>query len=278
MIKSLLVGVDSSAHAHAALEHAIELAKAFGARITGLHVLDIRYVEMPPYVDYSYAFEAVPPVFTPPDLMDKFRAKGEHVLGHLRETVEKAGLPVETRMEEGVPGQVMADLAQEHDLVILGKRGEHAKWGRDLLGSTAESITRRSVVPVLLCEDKMRPLRSALLLYDGSEPAGRGLRLAADLAASTPVKLSVLTADDDAGRGQTTVNAARAYLEPLKLTAAYSVRSGRPAKAAAAALSEHPADVVVMGTRGHSGLQHLILGSTAEQLMRSVRVPVLLVP
>ena len=273
-----MVGVDSSAHAHAALEHAIELAKVFGARITGLHVLDIRYVEMPPYVDYSYAFEAVPPVFTPPDLMDKFRAKGEHVLGHLRETVEKAGLPVETRMEEGVPGQVMADLAQEHDLVILGKRGEHAKWGRDLLGSTAESITRRSVVPVLLCEDKMRPLRSALLLYDGSEPAGRGLRLAADLAASTPVKLSVLTADDDAGKGQTTVNAARAYLEPLKLTAAYSVRSGRPAKAAAAALSEHPADVVVMGTRGHSGLQHLILGSTAEQLMRSVRIPVLLVP
>ena len=273
-----MVGVDSSAHAHAALEHAIELAKVFGARITGLHVLDIRYVEMPPYVDYSYAFEAVPPVFTPPDLMDKFRAKGEHVLGHLRETVEKAGLPVETRMEEGVPGQVMADLAQEHDLVILGKRGEHAKWGRDLLGSTAESITRRSVVPVLLCEDKMRPLRSALLLYDGSEPAGRGLRLAADLAASTPVKLSVLTADDDAGRGQTTVNAARAYLEPLKLAAAYSVRAGRPAKAAAAALSEHPADVVVMGTRGHSGLQHLILGSTAEQLMRSVRIPVLLVP
>lgn len=273
-----MVGIDSSAHAHAALEHAIELGRIFGARITGLHVLDIRYVEMPPYVDYSYAFEAVPPVFTPPDLMDKFRAKGENVLGHLREAVEKAGLSVETRMEEGVPGQVMADIAQEHDLVVLGKRGEHAKWGRDLLGSTAESITRRSVVPVLLCEDKMRPSRSALLLYDGSEPAGRSLRLAADLAARTPVELSVLTADDDAERGRATVSAARAYLEPLKLPATYSVRPGRPAKAAAASLSEHPSDVVVMGTRGHSGLQHLILGSTAEQLMRSVQIPVLLVP
>ena len=278
MIKSLLVAVDSSAHARAALEHAVELGRAYEARVTGLHVLDIRYLEMPPYLDYSYTFEAVPPTLAPLDLMDKFRVKSERILGDFRVAVEKAGLPVEIRTEEGVPGQVIADLGDAYDLVVIGKRGEHAKWGRDLLGSTAESITRRSVVPVLLCEDKMRPLRSALLLYDGSEPAGRGLRLAADLAASTPVKLSVLTADDDAGRGQTTVNAARAYLEPLKLTAAYWVRPGRPAKAAAAALSEFPADVVVMGTRGHSGLQHLILGSTAEQLMRSVRVPVLLVP
>lgn len=277
MIKSILLGVDSSAYARAALEHAVELGKVFGARITGLHVLDIRYVEMPPYVDYSYAFEPVPPVFTPPDLMDKFRAKGERVLGDVREAVEKAGLVVDTRMEEGVPGQVTADLAQEHDLVVLGKRGEHAKWGRDLLGSTAEAVTRRSVVPVLLTEEKAHPLRKALLLYDGSEPAGRGLRLAAELASSASVELAVLTAGDDAEGVQTTLNSAQAYLKPLGLTADYSVRPGRPAKAAAAALSEYPADLVVMGTSGHSGLQHLILGSTAEQLMRSVKIPVLLV-
>jgi nucleotide-binding universal stress UspA family protein len=50
------------------------------------------------------------------------------------------------------------------------------------------------------------------------------------------------------------------------------------AKAAAAALDDEPADVVVMGMRGHSALQHLILGRTTEQLMRTVQVPVLLVP
>ena len=30
-------------------------------RVTGLYVLDVRYLEMPPYLDYSYTFEAVPP-------------------------------------------------------------------------------------------------------------------------------------------------------------------------------------------------------------------------
>jgi nucleotide-binding universal stress UspA family protein len=277
MIKSLLVAVDSSAHARAALEHALELGRLYQARITGLHVLDIRYMEMPPYLDYSYTFEAVPPALTPLDLMDKFRAKGEHILAGLRQAVEEAGLPVEVRTEEGVPGQVIADLGQEHDLVVLGKRGEHSKWGRDLLGSTAESVTRRSVVPVFLVEEKARPLKKVLLLFDGSEPASRGLRLAADLASRTTVDLRVLTADDDAEKGKATLSAARAYLEPLELAATYSVRPGRASKAAAKALAEDPADVVIMGMRGHSALQHLILGRTAEQLMRSVQIPALLV-
>ena len=53
---------------------------------------------------------------------------------------------------------------------------------------------------------------------------------------------------------------------------------GRPAKAVSGLLAEEPADVVIMGMRGHSVLHDLILGSTAEQLMRSVALPILLVP
>ena len=278
MIKSLLVAVDSSAHAQAALEHTVELAGLYEARVTGLHVLDMRYLEMPPYLDYSYVFEAVPPILAPLDVMDKSRAKAERLLGDLRALVEKAGLAVEVRTEEGVPGQVISDIAEEHDLVVLGKRGEHAKWGRDLLGSTAEAVIRRSAVPVLLTEERAAPVKSMLALFDGSEPADRGLRLAAELAAQTPVELRVLTVDDDPKQGQATLDIARAYLDPLGLASAYSTLPGRVSKVAAAELAKEPADLLVMGMRGHSALQHLIVGRTTEQLMRSVRVPVLLVP
>jgi nucleotide-binding universal stress UspA family protein len=278
MMKSLLVAVDSSLHAQAALEHTVELAGLYQARVTGLHVLDVRFLEMPPYLDYSYAFEAVPPILAPLDIMDKSKAKAERVLGDMRARVEKAGLVVEVRTEEGVPGQVISDIAEEHDLVILGKRGEHAKWGRDLLGSTAEAVIRRSAVPVLLTEARAHPIKSALVLFDGSEPADRGLRLAADLATRTPLKVRVLTVDDDSKRGQATLDTARAYLEPLGLAAVYSVQSGRVSKAAGALLAKEPADLLVMGMRGHTAFMHLILGHTTEQLMRSAQMPVLLVP
>ena len=278
MIKSLLVAVDSSAYARAALAHALELARAYEARVTGLYVLDVRYLEMPPYVDYSYLFEAVPPVVAPLDLMDKFRAKSERILGDLRKAVEEMGIAVETRTEEGVPGQVISDIGDAHDLILMGKRGEHAKWARDLLGPTAESVARRSATPVLLVEQEWRPVKKALVLFDGSHPANRGLKLAADLALRTGTALRVLTADDDAERGETTMAEARAYLEPLALDASYSVLPGKAVKAATAVLSDDPADLVIMGMRGHSPLRYLILGRTTEQLMRSVELPVLLVP
>jgi nucleotide-binding universal stress UspA family protein len=278
MIKSLLVAVDSSVYSGAALEHAVVLARAYRAPVMGLNVLDIRYVEMPPYIDYAYTFEAVPPAIAPLDLMQKFQEKGERILGDLKKTAEAAGLTVDTRMEEGVPGQVIADLAKEHDLVVLGKRGEHAKWGRDLLGSTAEAVTKRSVVPVLLVEEKTRPLKQALVMVDGGEPALRALNLAAELAERLSLELVVLNAHDDEREGQAVLDTARAMLEPLKQEATYLVLPGKPARAAAAALAEHPLDLVVMGMTGHSVIHDLILGRTAEQVMRSAKIPVLLVP
>lgn len=278
MIKSILVAVDASAHAQAALQHAIDVGTLYHARMTGLYVLDIRYLEMPPSLDYSYTFEAVPPTVVPPDVMEKFKVKSERILRDFREAVEKTGLLVETRVEEGVPGQVIADLGDAYDLVVMGKRGEHAKWGRDLLGSTAESVARRSATPVLLVEGQFRQVKKALVLFDGSHPAIRGLKMAADLAERAAVGLHVLTVDDEPERGRATLGEAGAYLEPLGLAAAYSVLPGRAAKTVAFSLRDDPADLVILGMRGHSPLRHLILGRTTEQVMRSVPLPVLLVP
>ncbi len=42
-------------------------------------------------------------------------------------------------------------------------------------------------------------------------------------------------------------------------------------------LAEHPADLVVLGAYGESGWRQVLLGSTAERLLRQCRVPVLLV-
>ncbi len=115
-------------------------------------------------------------------------------------------------------------------------------------------------------------------MFDGSNPANRALKLAADLAVKTGIALKILTVDDDAAKGAATQAEATAYLGPLGLQAEYAVLPGRAAKAASSLLSKQPVDVVIMGMRGHSVLHDLILGSTAEQLMRSVSLPVLLVP
>lgn len=278
MINSILVGVDSSAYGRAALRHAVELASVYKAQLTGLHVLDVRYLEMPPYLDYSYAFEAVPPVVVPPEVTEQFRAKCERLLEDVRRTAEARGVTVSTRAEEGVPGQVLADVGRSCDLLVIGKRGEHAKWARDLLGSTAEAVVRRSSTPVMLAEHEFRIVGRVVVLFDGSDPAKRALELAADLAGRLEAEMVVLTVDDDAERGRQVLNQAAVGCEALGTKVSFHLRPGKTVKATLAFLAEEPADLVILGMRGHSPLRELILGRTTEQLMRQVKLPVVLVP
>ena len=42
-------------------------------------------------------------------------------------------------------------------------------------------------------------------------------------------------------------------------------------------IAEYGIDLIVMGTHGHKGLKHFLMGSTAEQIIRSATVPVLTV-
>jgi nucleotide-binding universal stress UspA family protein len=51
----------------------------------------------------------------------------------------------------------------------------------------------------------------------------------------------------------------------------------RPSEAVLAAVSRLGADLVVVGTHGRHGLEHALLGSVAESLVRSSPVPVLTV-
>jgi nucleotide-binding universal stress UspA family protein len=53
------------------------------------------------------------------------------------------------------------------------------------------------------------------------------------------------------------------------------IRGGRPHQEIVQLAREIDADLIALSTRGHSGLKHLLLGSTAERVVRSAPCPVL---
>jgi len=59
---------------------------------------------------------------------------------------------------------------------------------------------------------------------------------------------------------------------------ATSVRGGHPAREILAVVEEQAADLLVIGTHGRGGVEHLLLGSVAEKIMRKAPCPVLVVP
>ncbi|MCZ7661495.1 MAG: universal stress protein [Thermoleophilia bacterium] len=276
MIKSILVALDGSAHAAAARDHAVELARLYQAKVIGLHVLDVRLLEMPPYLEYSY--EGIPLTPLPSEMLEGFRQKADKVLVGFREAMNATGVPTDARLEEGVPAETIAELGDAADLVVMGKRGEHARWGRDLLGATTEGVVRRIKTPVLLTERDAVPLAEVVLLYDGSHPANRALKLAADLVSHAGLGLRVMTAADDLDHAGKVQRDARDYLDAFDFAVEYRLRTGDAVLAVLQELEDDPAGLVVMGSQGRSLLRRLVLGSTAEELMRSIDVPVLLAP
>jgi nucleotide-binding universal stress UspA family protein len=131
---------------------------------------------------------------------------------------------------------------------------------------------------------------------DFSEPSRAALGYAAAIAEHFGASLDVLTVDDpllaevaaSTGRielEQETTRELRRFCERTlererrpASTTAFHVRTGRPAAEILRASRELQADVVVMGSRGRSGVGKLFFGSTTERVLRDTSVPVLVTP
>jgi nucleotide-binding universal stress UspA family protein len=68
-----------------------------------------------------------------------------------------------------------------------------------------------------------------------------------------------------------------AKLRPKGITVEIEVTEGYPATAIEEEAVRHKADLIVIGTHGHTGLKHLLLGSVAERVVQKAPCPVLTV-
>jgi nucleotide-binding universal stress UspA family protein len=77
-------------------------------------------------------------------------------------------------------------------------------------------------------------------------------------------------------RQETTAFLARAPSQQIAVDVLIDV--GQPARHILDRAASLPADLIVMGTHGNSGFEHLVLGSVAEKVLRKAACPVLTVP
>jgi nucleotide-binding universal stress UspA family protein len=68
------------------------------------------------------------------------------------------------------------------------------------------------------------------------------------------------------------------HLQGLAAAGVTKVLIGKPAKEIVAYADEVEAQMIVMATHGHSGIEHILLGSTTEAVLRHAKCPVLSIP
>ena len=145
MYKRILAGIDGSPHAEHALAHAVGLAKALGAKLRVVHVVDMGWLPAAPELGIDIG-----------RLRDARCATAEKLVAAAVDRARMDGVEAEAHVvETGTPVQHTATALVEEatswgaDVVVLGARGRSG-IERLLLGSVAAGVAGRSTVPVIL--------------------------------------------------------------------------------------------------------------------------------
>ena len=139
-----------------------------------------------------------------------------------------------------------------------------------LLGSTAESVTRKCPSPVLVCAtDGRSRIAKPLLAYDGSQRAAAAMQAAAT-SADAALPLTVLTSTATRPPAQRVLDEAKRYLASYALQTTFELPVGSRARAASSpAPIRRRHDLLFIGAYGHSRIIEMVLGSTTEYVLRN---------
>lgn len=84
--------------------------------------------------------------------------------------------------------------------------------------------------------------------------------------------------EDQRQQAEHDLAAARDRARAAGVAAEATIRSGYPAREVLEVAGGAQADLIVLGTHGRGGFEHLLLGSVAEKVMRKAPCPVMVVP
>ncbi|MBD2838049.1 universal stress protein [Pseudomonas sp. JM0905a] len=283
-MNALMLATDLSNRSDRALRRAARLVRQFDCPWFILHVVDEDQPQL------------------------RIELEVEQVRRYLNEQVdfftELAGRTPEIWVEVGDPAKHIADCTRwaNIDLLVVGSHRKNPL--RDIfVGTTLERLVRTSHVPILLVnkaaeDDYLMPL----LALDCSPASAQAVRAAHELGLIPKSGAKALHAFDPlggamllaAGAGAGTIPGDYAADERRRATAALDefllkeelgaliderlIEEGQPMTALRRVLEREPVDLLVMGTRGLTGMKRVLIGSVADAAMRELDCDILTVP
>jgi nucleotide-binding universal stress UspA family protein len=145
MYKHLLVTLDGTARSEAVVPHAIDVARAMGAQITLLRVVDAvaaEWSERGAIIGKSQAETTIRSMFA-----DQAQAYLERVATQ----IERDEIRVHTIVKQGPPAKQIVTSAQDVDADAIAM-ATHSRRGinRLMFGSVAEQVLHETNLPVIL--------------------------------------------------------------------------------------------------------------------------------
>ena len=291
-VRKILYPTDFSHASQPALRHAMELCRRFDAELILAHVRT-PFSDDPNRPEYHFIDEGRYSAFIQAEL-DK---ASEGLAGDLRVST------VIGRDVSPANGILRVAAEQNVDMIAMGTHGRSG-LGHFFLGSVAERVVRYAKVPVLTVAAKRdgykdQPVYSKILAtYDFSVHSNEAVRRAKELADAYGAQLLVLyVIEQEIHPGYYEVwkvsvrnempeiqREARRALEKVlgevpvegaEIHVEIGEGDGRIHRDIKRFARAHEIDLIVMGTYGLSGIEHMLLGSTTERVLRIASCPVM---
>ena len=293
-IRSIVVATDFSQLGEAAAARAAYLARREGAELHLVHAVAIPMVADP----YGSSLPT-----NLGELWQLLRQAAQEQLEQTRKALESKGVSIVTAKVSSSPDPVGAIAeavrAHEADLVVMGTHGRKGLQ-RAFLGSVAQRALTTIDRPILAVKEDpataAQPIAKILVAADFSPHSDRAVEVAAGLAARLSASVDVVHAFDLPANYNPYLSAAgteverqiesnvlerleaiRDRLVQRQIRAHTHFRRGHPDTVITDLASEIGCQLIVMGTRGLRGLEHVLLGSVAERTLRTAPCSVLCV-
>ena len=292
-VERILFPTDFSDTARAAFGRALFLAEVFEAELHMLHAVVLHeYDPNNPEQDF-------------PEAEDVFRKLFEIADSNMAALLKQQGREMLTLRQvrrRGVSApEVILSYAEEidADLIVMGTHGRRGP-ARLLLGSVAEAVVRHAACPVLTVRPDARSVREEMVKtiqvpVDFSEASLLTIRYAEELGHIyhaglelvfvseeipypyfyTPSRSDSLAKRLEAARQAIAKLAADSVSDNMSYTT--TVLSGRAATEILNHARDSDAGLLVIGTHGLTGLERVLVGSTAEEVIRESPCPVFVV-
>jgi len=273
VLKQVLVATDLSVHSDRAVERALRLAAARGAELDIVHVME----------------EGLPA-----EAQAEVTAAGESAIG-----AKLAASPFADKVKvtiDLVVGNAQTDIVERAvmasaDCIVLGLHDRLLAENLPIEGTLAETVIGGSALPVLLVRNEPRgAYRSVVVAIDFSPLSHAAIQAAVLVAPEAALHL-VHAYEGDSGQahkaeqrlksfvsGESQVFERAALQAGLPEIAVKTIaEQGNPRDALKTQIDRRGADLLVMGTRGRTGLTRTFLGSVTTDLINERLCDVLVI-
>ena len=290
-IKKILFPTDYSRCSDQALVRALWLAEHYGAQLHVIHAL--LPLDFDPH-NVSHHLPDLEGLQRQIDRLTSVRAPA------YRNYTEVEIVPATVRGIAAAPAVLTYAAEKDIDLIVMGTHGRRG-INHLILGSVAEEVVRLSPCPVLTVRETTPDtidLKQILVPLDFSDFSTEAFAVGGALAADLGATLRALHIIEESIHpsfyvtGQTSLEAwypemeASAIMEMQRITekaggsevpVEYHIKEGRAAADIVTFAKRNNIQLIVMASHGLSGIEHFLIGSVTEKVVRLAPCPVLTV-